>query len=79
MNNELAIKMKFIGLLTAKQKEAGYFVSQDEDFIWVWHGRNNTPNCVAILSYEFATVRQVREAAQKHLEEQTKASSNREG
>lgn len=29
--------MIFIGLLTHEQKQAGYFVSQDEDFVYVFH------------------------------------------
>ena len=34
--NQVAVAMRFIGLLTHEQKQAGYFISQDEDFIWVW-------------------------------------------
>jgi hypothetical protein len=67
--NHLAVKMKFIGLLTHEQKQAGYFVSQDEDFIWLWHTNNGHPDIVAIFLYDDARVKQIREAADKHRQE----------
>lgn len=57
-------EMKFIGLLTHQQKQAGYFVSQDEDFIYLWHRRNGNPGIIAVFLYENATVKQIRDAAQ---------------
>jgi hypothetical protein len=63
----VAIEMHFIGLLTHEQKQAGYFVSQDDDFIYLWHGVNSKADSVAIFLYETATVREIRGAAERHL------------
>ena len=61
--------MNYIGLLTHQQKQAGYFVTQDEDFIWLWHGRNsNHPNCIGIFLYDRARVKEIRDYAQLHTE-----------
>lgn len=60
--------MIFIGLLTHQQKQAGYFVSQDEDFIWLWAGRNTNPTCIGIFLYQDAKVREIREHCQAHFE-----------
>lgn len=60
--------MKYIGLLTHEQKQAGYFVSQDGDFIWLWQGRNRNPYCIGIFLYLDAKVSQIREHCQAHLE-----------
>lgn len=65
--NELSIKMSYIGLLTHKQKQSGYFVSQDEDFIYLWHGRNGSPRIVSIFLYDTATIKEVREKAEYDL------------
>jgi len=69
MTNELERPsgMRFIGLLTHTQKQAGYFVSQDEDFVWLWKEKDNKPDIVAVFLYENATIKQVREECQKHL------------
>ena len=61
--------MIFIGLLTHQQKQAGYFVSQDEDFIWLWHRRNGNPICIAIFLYADARVKDIRELAEKDRQE----------
>jgi len=56
--------MIFIGLLTHQQKQAGYFVSQDEDFVWLWHGRNtDKPRLVKCWLYELVRIKEVRDAA----------------
>jgi hypothetical protein len=55
--------MKYVGLLTDEQKRAGYFVSQDEDFIYLWHRMNGNPECIAVFDYETATIREIRERA----------------
>ncbi len=60
--NEAAVAMRFIGLLTHEQKQAGYFVSQDEDFVWLWRSRPHV-DCVAVFLYENCTIKQVREKA----------------
>lgn len=60
--------MIFIGLLTHQQKQAGYFVSQDDDFIWLWWGRNGNPNCIGVFIYQDAKVSAIREHCQAHLE-----------
>lgn len=57
--------MIYIGLLTDQQKRAGYFVTQDEDFIYLFKRDGNyTGNhrIVAIFPYETATVKEIREA-----------------
>jgi len=65
MPTEVMPDMIFIGLLTHSQKQAGYFVTQDEDFIYLWHGRNtDKPVCIKIFLYDTATVKEIREAAQ---------------
>lgn len=58
--------MIFIGLLTHQQKQAGYFVSQDEDFVYLWHRRNGNPEIIAIFLYNDVKIKQVREEADKH-------------
>ena len=61
--------MIFIGLLTHQQKQAGYFVSQDEDFIYLFHRANGNPRMIAIFPYEIATVKEIRDKAEKHRQE----------
>ena len=70
MANELehSCGMKFIGLLSHAQKQAGYFVSQDEDFVWLWKARNGRADIKAVFLYETVTIKQVRETAQKDME-----------
>jgi len=67
---EDAIKMKFIGLLTHQQKQAGYFVSQDDDFVYLWRSRPST-DCVAVFIYDFCTIKQVREKAEEDMNNAT--------
>jgi len=64
--------VQYIGLLTDQQKRAGYFVGQDEDFIYLWHRRNGNPDIIAIFLYDTATIKQIREAATKGLVEMNK-------
>ncbi len=59
--------MIFIGLLTHEQKQAGYFVSQTEDFVFLWHRRNGHPDCIAIFLYDDVKIKQVREAADEDI------------
>lgn len=59
--------MHYIGLLTHQQKQAGYFVSQDEDFVFLWHRRNGNPDCIRIFPYEDAKIKEVREAADEDI------------
>lgn len=61
--------MKYIGLLTHQQKQAGLFVTQDEDFIWLWHGRDGSPDIIAVFLYETARVKEIRDMAEKHRQE----------
>jgi len=65
--NLTAVSMRFIGLLTHEQKQAGYFVSQDEDFVHVYHRANGIPRCISIFLYETATIKGVREAAESDM------------
>lgn len=61
--------MKFIGLLTHSQKQAGYFVSQDEDFIYLFHRGNGNPRIVGLFLYETATIKEIRNMAERHRQE----------
>lgn len=56
--------MKYEGLLTESQKRAGYFITQDEDFVFLWHRRNGNPDCIAIFLYEDCKIKDVRNAAE---------------
>jgi len=67
--NFIAEQMRFIGLLTHEQKQAGYFVSQDADHVWVWKARNGKADLVCVFLYETVTIKQVREAAEKDRQE----------
>ena len=58
-----ATRVIFIGLLTHQQKQIGYFVSQDEDFIYLFQRRDGIPWPVAIFPYETATVKEIRDKA----------------
>jgi len=53
----------FIGLLTHQQKQAGYFVAQDEDFIYIFHRADGKPRIVATFIYETARVSEIRDSA----------------
>ena len=57
--------MIFIGLLTHQQKQAGYFVTQNEDFVWLWHRRNGYPDCIAIFLFDDVKIKEVREVAER--------------
>jgi len=57
--------MQYIGLLTDAQKRYGLFITQDEDFIYLWHGRNGSAVVKAIFPYETATVKEIREKAEE--------------
>jgi len=57
----------FIGLLTDEQKRTGYFIVQDEDFVYVFHRNNGTPRPVAVFQYERARIKEVRDAAEADL------------
>ena len=57
--------MQYIGLLTDAQKRAGYFVTQDKDFVYLWYGKNGNPDCIAIFLYNTARIREIRDAADR--------------
>ncbi|KKM93071.1 hypothetical protein LCGC14_1212070 [marine sediment metagenome] len=57
----------YIGLLTHQHKQAGLFVSQDDDFIWLCRAVNGAGEILAVFSYETATIREVREEAEKYV------------
>jgi len=61
--------MQYIGLLTDAQKRAGFFIAQDEDFIYLFHRDEGKPIIVSIFLYETATVKEVRDAAEKAMKE----------
>lgn len=60
--------MKYEGLLTDAQKRAGYFVTQDDDFIWLWHRRDGNPGIIAVFLYDDCRIKQVRESADIDME-----------
>jgi len=62
----------FIGLLTHQQKQAGYFVSQDEDFVYLFHRRNGNPVCIAIFLYDNVRIKEIRDTAEIHRQEMAK-------
>lgn len=64
--------MIFIGLLTHQQKQAGYFVSQDEDFVYLFHRRNGNPVCIAIFLYDNVRIKEIRDTAEIHRQEMAK-------
>lgn len=65
--------MIFIGLLTDRQKRAGYFITQDEDFIFLWHGKNtDKPECVGTFLFQLATVTEIRAMAEVDMNERIK-------
>lgn len=58
--------MIYCGLLSGQQKCDGYFASQDEDFIYVFHGKNtDQPRLIGVWLYDTATVREIREATER--------------
>jgi len=59
----------FIGLLTNQQKQAGYFVTQDDDFIYLFHRGNGEPRIVAIFPYETTTIKEIRDKASEDRED----------
>lgn len=61
--------MKYVGLLTDEQKRAGFFIGQDEDFIYLFrrNGKATQPICIAIYPYDFATVKEIRDEAEEVL------------
>lgn len=69
MANEIpeAFRMKFIGLLTHEQKQAGYFVTQDQDFVWLWWGKNGHFDILQTWLYEDCRIKQVRDFAENHM------------
>ena len=61
--------MIYIGLLTHQQKQAGFCITQDQDFIYLWHGKNGIAMCRAVFLYENATVKEIRDTAEKYRQE----------
>lgn len=64
----------WIGLLTDTQKRAGYAVYQDEDFVWLWHTKNGKADIIGVWLYETCRIKQVRDLAQQHMEEENAVS-----
>lgn len=52
--------MNYQGLLLNRQKELGYFTVGDEDFIFLFHRNNGSPQIVAIFLTD-TSVKQVRD------------------
>lgn len=74
--NQTAILMRYIGLLTSQQKQEGYFVSQDEDFVWLWRSRPYL-ECISVFLYDQCTIKQVRDKAQEDMDGQKKAEKQK--
>ncbi len=55
--------MQYIGLLTDEQKRAGYFVAQDEDFVYLFLGRNGDAKIIGIWNYETVRIKDIRDRA----------------
>ena len=60
--------MKYEGLLTDSQKRDGYFVTCDEDFVFVYYKRNGNPSPIAILLYETVKLKEIRDIVEEHRE-----------
>lgn len=56
--------MIFIGLLTHQQKQAGFFLTQDDDFVYLFHRNNGRPKCLANFLYGTTTVKEIRDKAE---------------
>lgn len=69
MANEFSVPngMIFVGLLTHRQKQLGYFVTQDEDFIYLYHRNGKHPRPVGVFLYETATVKEIRDKANEDI------------
>lgn len=61
--------MLFIGLLTHQQKQAGFFITQDADFVYLFYGRNGKPVCKAVFLYDDVKVKEIRDIAEKYRQE----------
>ena len=59
--------MQYIGPLTHQQKQAGYFVSEDEDLVWLWHRRNGNSECIAVWLFDDLKIKTVRDKAQEDM------------
>lgn len=57
--------MKFEGLLTGQQHCDGYFTMMDEDFIFLWYGKNtDKPDCIGIFLLDFVKVKDLRDTVE---------------
>lgn len=63
------MNMKWQGLITDEQHRAGYGSTMDEDFIYIWHGRDGSAACIAVLEFETTTVKDVRDVIESHAGE----------
>lgn len=71
--------MIYIGLLTHQQKQSGFCITQDEDFIYLWHGRNGVAECKAVFLYETARVKEIRDKAEEYRKEEKDDVLSKEG
>jgi len=63
--------LKYEGLLTDAQKRAGYFVTQDEDFVFVWRSKPH-PEPIAVFLYNTCRIKDCRDAVDRDMEEKCK-------
>jgi len=60
--------MRWQGLLADKQHRMGYGTTQDEDFIYLWHGKNGDARLVACFLYETARIKEIRDRLEQDFE-----------
>ena len=69
MANELCpveFRSRWIGLLTHEQKQAGFCVLQDDDFVWLWKVTNGDKNLINVFPYETVTIKEIRDKADEY-------------
>jgi len=62
--------MNYQGLLLNRQKALGYFTMGDEDFVFVFYRDAGKPKPIAVFSTHVTTVKEIRDAVDRHFEEQ---------
>ena len=71
MTNEYpaVVGMIFVGLLTHRQKQLGYWICQDEDFIYLFRRVGELPMLVFAFLYETTGVKEIRDKADVDIEQ----------
>ena len=74
----IAEEMAFIGLLTHGQKQAGYFITQTMDFVFLWRSRPHT-DCIGVWLYDQCLIKDVRDKADQDINEQRVRNEEKQG